>query len=271
MIDRRQWQFWEDNGYLIVEGVLPPERTAAVRAALDARFDAEGEAAGAEGSDNPGVRRLCNLFSKGEAFERLGTEPIALEMAQRTIGDDIRWQAMNFHDPLPGDERPHQPIHADRSFFPGCLGYVNVIWAIDAMTDANGGTRLVPGSHKRPWPLDLADPRAPVEGEIVVACPAGSAIFVHGDTWHGGRANRSTSRRRAIHMGLACPNTAPQYHIAEAITAATRQRLGPLCRLIPAPLADFERDETTKGRTLYGILAETRTEGRSREANVAPR
>ena len=261
MISDTQWAFWEEHGYLVVEGVLAPARQEAVRAALEARLALEGPAAGAEGSDNPGVRRLCNLYSKGEVFEALGTEPVALEMARRTIGPDIRWQAMNFHDPLPGDLRCHQSIHADRAFFPNCTGYVNVIWAIDAMTAENGATLLVPGSHKKPWPLDLADAKDPVPGEILVECPAGSAVFVHGDTWHGGRANRSTGPRRVIHMGLACPNTAPQYEIAGALAPEARARLGANRTLIPDRIDAFGYDDDpTKGRSIDSILDERRTE-----------
>ena len=254
-----QRESWWENGYLIVEDVLSAQRLEAVRGALERRYEVEGDSAGSEGSANPGVRRLCNLFSKGRPFEALGTEPIVLELARATIGDDIRWQAMNFHDPQPGDQRAHQPIHADRSFFPNCRGYLNVVWAIDEMTDENGATRLVPGSHKKPWPLDLADANEPVPGEIFVACPAGTAIFVHGDTWHGGRVNHTTASRRVIHLGFDCPNTAPQYEIARTITPETRARLGPLCELIPGTVESFGyKGDPTRGKSPNDILREVR-------------
>lgn len=259
MISDKQKELWGENGYLIVENVLSAQRLDVVRDALERRYEMEGAGAGSEGSDNPGVRRLSNLFSKGRPFEALGTEPIALELARHTIGDDIRWQAMNFHDPMPGDLRSHQTIHADRSFFPNCQGYMNVIWAIDEMTERNGATRLVPGSHKQPWPLNLADGKAAIEGEIFVACPAGTAIFVHGDTWHGGRVNHSSSVRRVIHLGYSCPNTAPQYEIARAITPETRQRLGASCDLIPGTVESFGfTEDPTRGKTVNDILREVR-------------
>lgn len=34
-------------------------------------------------------------------------------------------------------------------------------------------------------------------------------------------------------MGFACPNTAPQYEIAGALTPEIRERLGDHCTLIP--------------------------------------
>ncbi len=180
-----QQAFYRDNGYLIVEGVLSPARLRAVRDALEDRLVFEGPQAGSEGSVNPGVRRLCNLFAKGRVFEEMATEPIVLEMARLTIGPAVRWHGMNLHDPIPGQLEADQAIHADRSFYPNCTGFLNVCWAIDAMTEENGATRIVPGSHKRGcWPGDLLSveqTRAPIEGEIHAVCTAGSALFVHGE------------------------------------------------------------------------------------------
>jgi len=240
MISVQQWNFCQKHGYLIVENVLSEQRLEVLRKTLERRYELEGDMAGLEGANPPGVRRLCNLIGKGCALEELAVEPIALEVARRAIGDDMRWQAMNFHDPIRGDPRPHQAIHADRSFFKNCTAYLNVVWAIDEMTEQNGATRLVPGSHKKPWPRDvLDDPKETVAGEIYVICPAGTAIFLHGDVWHGGRANYSTSPRRVIHMGYSCPNTAPQYEIAGSLTPDICQRLGDHCTLIPNTLASF--------------------------------
>ena len=240
LVSARQWDFFQQHGYLIIEGVLSAQRLQVLRETLEQRYDLEGERAGSEGSDIQGVRRLCNLIGKGRALEQLAVEPIALEMARRAIGDDMRWQAMNFHDPVPGDPRPHQAIHADRSFFPGCTAYLNVVWAIDAMTEQNGATRLVPDSHKKSHPRDVvADVMEPVDGEVYAVCPAGTAIFLHGDIWHGGRANHSPAPRRVIHLGYCCPNTAPQYEIAGSLTPEVRRRLGVHCALIPECLAHY--------------------------------
>ena len=240
MISTKQWDFFEENGYLIVAHVLSEKRLNVLREALEKRYILEGDLAGSEGANIQGVRRLCNLFGKGRVFEALATEPIALEMAKRAIGDNMRWQAMNFHDPIPGDPRPHQAIHADRSFFNNCTAYFNVVWALDDLTEQNGATRLVPKSHQKPWPQNaLTDPKEAVPEEIYAICPAGTAIFLHGDLWHGARANHSTSYRRVIHQGYACPNTAPQYEIADTLTPEIRQRLGAQCKLIPNTLKTF--------------------------------
>ncbi len=242
-ISNEQQAFYRDNGYLIVEGVLSPARLTAVRDALEDRLVFEGPQAGWEGSVNPGVRRLCNLFAKGRVFEEMAIDPIALEMARLTIGTAVRWNGMNFHDPIPRQLEADQAIHADRSFYPNCAGFLNVCWVIDAMTEENGATRIVPGSHNRGrWPRDLLSEeqtRAPIEGEIYAVCAAGSALFLHGDTWHSGRANRSNGTRPAIHMTLGDPNTPPQYEIARSMTPEIRGRLAANCELIPDNMDAF--------------------------------
>ena len=247
MIARALKDFYLEYGYLIVENILPVVRLEEVRDALEERYMLEGNQAGSEGSINPGVRRLCNLFSKGRVWEEIAVEPMVLEMAKLTIGDDIRWQAMNFHDPVPGESEAHQAIHVDRWFFPNCTRYLNACWVIDDMTMENGATRIVPGSHKGPWPRDVLDDkgtRAVIDGEIYTECAAGSVVFCHGDVWHGGRANYSQSTRRVIHMGFACPNTAPQYEIAGALSSEIRERLGDHCALIPGTLESFGLSES---------------------------
>lgn len=242
-----QYVFFEANGYLRLERFLVPQRLERLRESLEARYALEGEDAGGE---QPGtrqnVRRLCNLFAKGEPFLDLAIDPVVLEMAHHVIGPQVRWQAFNAHDPLPG-QFTRQAIHADRQFFPGCAAYLNVLVALDDLTDENGATRLVPGSHRYAWPrLELPDREAalaPVDGEILLTAPAGSVVFVHGDTWHGARDNQSAGTRRVLHLGFACPNTAPQYEIAATLPPSYRIRLGPLAEML-APVETLKSSDT---------------------------
>ena len=249
VLSNEQREFYFENGYLIIEGLLSGEKLARAGVALEERYVLEGDQAGSEaraGYSPGGVRRLANLFSKGQIWEEIAIEPVALEVARLTIGNEVRWNGMNFHDPIPGESTAHQAVHADRSIFPNCMGYMNVCWAIDDMTIENGATRLVPGSHKGPWPRDVLneeEARDVIDGEIYTECPAGTAVFIHGDVWHGGRANYSQSTRRTLHLAFACPNAAPQCEIAGTLTSEIRARLGTHCALIPGTLESFGLSE----------------------------
>ena len=73
---------------------------------------------------------------------------------------------------------------------------MNTVWMLDDFSPEIGGTRVVPGSHK-------SGLGGPPEGfdvvhEIQPTAPAGSVIVFNGQCWHGGGANTSGERRRAI-------------------------------------------------------------------------
>lgn len=192
----------------------------------------------------PRCRRLGNLFDKGRCFEQLACDPTLVAFARHTIRPDgCRWQAFNAHDPRPHEPSARQPIHTDRSFFPGCTAYVNVILALDDFTSENGAPRVVPGSSHGPWPVtegsSLLDP---VAGEVRLLCSAGTAIICHGDLWHGGMENGSDYPRRALHLGFACPAARPQYEITAECSTGMRERVAAkgLQKLFPEYLLSFD-------------------------------
>jgi ectoine hydroxylase-related dioxygenase (phytanoyl-CoA dioxygenase family) len=93
--------------------------------------------------------------------------------------------------------QPVQPIHRDQwayDFWPFPTGrelQVSTMWALDDFTEANGATRVIPGSH-------LAEDRQRfTEDETIPAeMAAGSVLIYTGSLYHGGGANRSDHVRR---------------------------------------------------------------------------
>lgn len=241
---------YERDGFVTLPGFLSREATAELRNATEQLFASEGtDGLGAYAA--PSCRRLGNLFDKGRCFEQLACDPLLVAFARHTIGaDGCRWQAFNAHDPRPRQPDARQPVHADRSFFPGCTAYVNIILALDDFTPTNGAPRVVPrsrsiqGDNSGAWPAADSDSALlePVAGETRILCAAGAAIICHGDTWHGGMENWSDVPRRALHLGFSCPATRPQYEITAECSAAMRERVAArgLAALLPQPLASFD-------------------------------
>lgn len=79
--------------------------------------------------------------------------------------------------------RPHAPFVA------------NTLIALDDFTEANGATRIVPGSHNWSVPVD------PKREVTYAEMPAGSLLVFNGSLWHAGGGNRtSDQRRRSINL-----------------------------------------------------------------------
>ena len=90
-------------------------------------------------------------------------------------------------------EERAQPIHADDQLLPLPKPHVptvcNTMWALTDFTEANGATRIIPGSHLRDHSPEFGSRHESIAAEM----PRGSVLVWHGSLWHGGGANRTAS------------------------------------------------------------------------------
>jgi ectoine hydroxylase-related dioxygenase (phytanoyl-CoA dioxygenase family) len=188
----------EKDGFTILERVIEPELTGALAADL-ARIEREESVVPAQ---NPfeGTRtvRIYNLLARGKIYERIPEHPAILPLVERFLDRGCLVSSLSSIGIDPGESA--QPIHADDQLIPIPKPHValvcNTMWALTDFTDANGATRIVPGSHQ-------AD-RSPAPFEEIPSIPAemprGSVLVWHGSLWHGGGANRTQARRLGIAM-----------------------------------------------------------------------
>ena len=183
------------DGYIVVEAV-DTDATARAYAEL---IDAIDQAPLGHNDFLGGrTKRLGGLLRRSPAVQQLAVHPLVMGLADRVLQPNCARYQLNFSGImhlLPGAEA--QGIHRDGDLyplrFPSPPTVMPTMWALSDFTEDNGGTRLVPGSHR--WEQD----RMPFPDEIVAAeMPAGSVLVYLGGTLHGGGHNSSEITRTGL-------------------------------------------------------------------------
>ena len=161
------------------------------------------------------------LFAKTRAFDGPATHPLLRGVLDRVLGPHQLSAPVGIQIG-PGEKA--QVLHRDDGIYPLPTPHpdvvVNTMWCFDDFTEANGATRLVPGSHRR-------DER-PEESETVVAeMPAGSVLFYPGSLWHGGGANRTDRPRLGVILEYVAAWLRPQENHLLAVPRDVAAELSP--------------------------------------------
>ncbi|HEY2049088.1 MAG TPA: phytanoyl-CoA dioxygenase family protein [Caulobacteraceae bacterium] len=250
------------HGYCVIPGVLSRAEVAALKTRLAEQ--AEGERArgvafhdGGAGRPN---QRVWMLLNKGRVFRDLMLHPIVETLMGHLLGQDFLVSSFTANIAHPGGEP--MVLHTDQ----GYVGFwtpkpvvANIAWMLDDFSDANGATRLVPGSH-----LDSsATPRSssyvpdqpanmPTQEDTIAAeGPAGSILCFDGRIWHGTGANQTDRPRHALLSYHCRPFVRQQENFALGLDPAIRDAERPalLNRLGFATWAGLGRVESPRPAT----------------------
>lgn len=183
-------------GFTIVSDAFDVAMGREVLDRLDALVDELGVEPATNSFEGAKTYRIYNLLVHGPLFEAIPVAPSVLPIVDRVLDDQCLLSSLSSIDIRPGESA--QPIHADDQVIPLPKPHpptvCNTMWALTDFTEANGATRLVPGSH-----LADASPEYGTQYDSVPAeMPAGSVLIWHGSLWHGGGANQSDERRVGI-------------------------------------------------------------------------
>ena len=158
----------------------------------------------------PGVINYDQSFSPYLADSRV------LGLAEILLGPNVRLSFTSAIINEPGKRRT--TWHADWPFnqnnachvptpYPDCIMHLTALLMISPFTEANGGTLVVPGSHRFPSnPTDSKlgiDPTQPYATEFRVTGPAGSMVVFDSRLWHCPPANPSDHVRIALGVRYA--------------------------------------------------------------------
>jgi ectoine hydroxylase-related dioxygenase (phytanoyl-CoA dioxygenase family) len=210
----------QDSGYAIVHGMLDADEVVAARAELAPVLAATPS--GRNDFEGFHTRRVYALFAKVRAFDAPVTHPLLLGVLDRVLGH-YQLSAPVAIEIGPGETA--QFLHRDDSIYPLPQPHgevvVNSIWALDDFTEANGATRLVPGSHRWPGP---DPPTGPVE---VATMPAGSMMMYLGSLWHGGGGNVTEQTRLGVLLEYVVTWLRPQENHCLAVPRDIARGLSP--------------------------------------------
>jgi ectoine hydroxylase-related dioxygenase (phytanoyl-CoA dioxygenase family) len=209
----------ERDGGVIIEDFLASDVLASVKEDLATAFD---EIPFGEDEEFAGkrTRRASRLFGRVRNMSDIALHPLYVGAAEKILRKPTPlWVGQNKVDIVldlqigvtqgieihPGQGT--QPLHRDDMMAAwrhpqyGREARVQIMLAVTDFTEENGGTRVIPGSHK--WD----DDRMPLNEETVpTIMSAGSALLWIGSVYHGGGNNTSDAPRTGLSMAydLAC-------------------------------------------------------------------
>lgn len=186
-----------EQGYTIVEDAIEPDLVDELVEDLTRLEHDLGVVPATNGFEGTRTVRIYNLLVHGPLYQRVPVHPSVLPIVEGVLDAGCLISSLSSIAIDPGEAA--QPIHADDQLMPLVKPHVptvcNTMWALTDFTEANGATRIIPGTH-------LAD-ESPEYGAAFDSIPAemtkGSVLVWHGSLWHGGGANQTDERR----MGLA--------------------------------------------------------------------
>jgi ectoine hydroxylase-related dioxygenase (phytanoyl-CoA dioxygenase family) len=199
--------FYRENGYLLVRGVLDEREVDEMRVAIDRIL----ETVAATGHDRShtwaGVDQSLQLkgfhdltYHDG-VFTRMVAHPRLVEVLTQLIGPNVQLHHTKMLVKPPERGAPF-PMHQDHPYFPHERHSVLAASVhLDETDEANGCLHVMPGSH-RLGPLEARGDSKTVDYplESGVACPAaaGDVLFFSYLTIHGSGVNRSPRTRRNV-------------------------------------------------------------------------
>ena len=213
------------DGFTLLRDVFSAAEADALLAELARLERALGVEFAAGTFEGRRTKRVYNLLAHGALFEAIPVHARVLPIVEGVLDRGCLVSSLSSIAIHPGEVA--QPIHADDQAIPLPKPHVptvcNTMWALTDFTEANGATRLIPGSHLRDHGPTYGEAYASIPAEM----PRGSVLVWHGSLWHGGGANRSDGVRVGIAMNYCAGWVRQQENQQLGIPRETARRFAP--------------------------------------------
>ena len=188
----REVETLQQQGFVILEGLLDRSEIAAIRAELDPYL--QKRLMGRNEFEGLSSERVYAVLAKAPSLAPLIEHPRVLAIVDELLEPTYLLSAAIVIQVHPGETAQafHPDDGASRIPRPRAMQGVSAIWAFDDFTPTNGATEVIPGSHL--WKHDDY-PMADDARATPILMPAGSVVVFAGNLYHRGGANRSNGTR----------------------------------------------------------------------------
>jgi ectoine hydroxylase-related dioxygenase (phytanoyl-CoA dioxygenase family) len=183
----------QKDGYCVIKGLATPDLMGKIAKDMDPWIArtcyGKDEAVGTR------TRRTGSLIARSPYGRKLIMEPLVLAAARRWLSHASAIQLNNAQILSVGPGAKGQPIHIDEhswdfQVFDRPIMF-NTIWALTEFTEANGATRIVPGSHTLPAGINYQ-----YDETVPVTMDQGDVLLYSGKLYHGAGANTTSDKVR---------------------------------------------------------------------------
>ncbi len=252
------------DGFALMKGVIPRDEIAGVRESIVETVQAHSSLPAPNGV-------VTGLLRKNQAMIPYLKHPRIMAVIARLFGDHPRISMLTALVNGPGIARG--PVHADWPFnqnarahvqapYPDVLMNMVTMWMATDYTADNGGTTVIPGSHKRdhsPFKGGAQDPMKPFPGEVQLIGQAGDVGLFDARTWHAIAENRTPEERIGFIVRYA-----PWWLTLQPLRPGTLDRRqivdandGSDAKVEPVPRAVYERLPEDVQALVYHMVDES--------------
>ncbi len=227
MLTQSQIDFFNENGFLRLEQVYPPDEIGQMTEDLGtimqthAKWEAGWRGAwrkeymDEEEDKNALLVHIHELHHYSAAWTRAVTKPeLADAIAQLLPSDSVEVHHSTLHAKGPEAGTPF-PMHQDDPFYPHEDGrYIDALIHVDNADEDSGCLKFLAGSYKLGKLEHIRGPEIEpylptdqyrIQDAVSVPAKSGDVILFHIYTIHGSALNRSGRWRRLVRVGLRDP------------------------------------------------------------------
>ena len=211
----------ERDGYCVIEDFMDASRLAEVRRVLGFYL---GSHAGRNPFEGHSTERVYTLVARGRVFWDIALDERVMALCDRFLLPGCLLTASQAICIRPGEVS--QTLHHDDTFYtvprPRPMISLSTIAAVDPFTADNGGTEIIPGSHR--WGDDWRS-RANASRALTVSMPAGACVVFSGTLVHRGGENRTNAPRLAFSNQYCQPWARQQENFLQGVPVEVARQM----------------------------------------------